>query len=65
MPKRRFLSNTIEPKRCDNDQCPFFRVDNNFKHCWLYSSTPIINFRTNPKPDWCKLEKIEIHEEKR
>ena len=65
MPQRRILSNIIEPKKCDDNQCPFFRTYNGIKSCWLYTSTPMINYRTNPKPDWCKLERIEIHEEER
>lgn len=61
---KRIRPNLISPKRCNNDECPFFRLlGGTRKNCWLYSPVPMgPEFRTNPKPDWCKLEKIQIHE---
>ena len=62
MDPKRIKPNIITPNKCD--ECPFLRrYQGTQKECWIHSSVPMgSGFRTDSKPEWCKLERIEIHD---
>lgn len=49
----------VKPKNCD--ECPLFQRKGTEKECWIHDQISRTEFRIDPKPDWCQLEKIEIH----
>ncbi len=58
--RKKSPDNEISIKNCQN--CPFFRIEP-VKHCFLFSGTPMLGFKTDPKPDFCNYVRVDLIEE--
>ena len=67
MEVQKIIPDKIDIYSCHD--CPFFSVLGSTKmiksgyRCNAYKGWPL-HFRTRPKPDFCKIKKIEIYEER-